>query len=150
MKDEIIYGLNPVMEALRGTRRAFELFVAGAGSDRRFAKMLQLAKERDVPVRQRAKGDISRLCGTEHHQGVALRVEAFAYADVADILESWRGTGESGLLVVLDGVQDPHNLGALIRSQGDRWRVHPSPGGDPTRSRRRPDPESVRARLSVG
>ena len=116
MKDEIIYGLNPVMEALRGKRRAFELFLSGAGSDRRFAKMLQLAKERDVPVRQRDKGDISRLCGTEHHQGVALRVEAFAYADMEDILARWRSSGESGLIVVLDGVQDPHNLGALIRS----------------------------------
>lgn len=116
MKDEIIYGLNPVMEALRGTRRAFELFVAGVGSDRRFAKMMQLAKERDVPVRQREKGDISRLCGTEHHQGVALRVEAFAYAGMEDILARWRSSGESGLIVVLDGVQDPHNLGALIRS----------------------------------
>jgi 23S rRNA (guanosine2251-2'-O)-methyltransferase len=116
MKDEIIYGLNPVMEALRGTRRAFELFLAGAGSDRRFAKLLQLAKERDVPVRQREKSDITRLCGTEHHQGVALRVEAFAYAGIEDILERWRSSGESGLIVVLDGVQDPHNLGALIRS----------------------------------
>jgi 23S rRNA (guanosine2251-2'-O)-methyltransferase len=116
MKDEIIYGLNPVMEALRGTRRAFELFVAGVASDRRFAKMLQLAKEKDVPVRQREKGDISRLCGTEHHQGVALRVEAFAYAGVEDVLARWRASGESGLIVVLDGVQDPHNLGALIRS----------------------------------
>ena len=116
MKDEIIYGLNPVMEALRGTRRAFELFVAGAGSDRRFAKMLQLAKERDVPVRQREKGDLSRLCGTEHHQGVALRVEAFTYADLGDILGRCRESAESGLVVVLDGVQDPRNLGAIIRS----------------------------------
>ena len=116
MKDEIIYGLNPVMEALRGKRRAFELFLAGAGSDRRFAKLLQLAKERDVPVRQREKSDISRLCGTEHHQGVALRVEAFAYAGMEDILMKWRSSGESGLIVVLDGVQDPRNLGALIRS----------------------------------
>jgi 23S rRNA (guanosine2251-2'-O)-methyltransferase len=116
LKDEIIYGLNPVMEALRGTRRAFELFLAGTGSDRRYAKLLQLAKERDVPVRQREKGDISRLCGTEHHQGVALRVEAFAYAGMEDILARWRASGESGLIVVLDGVQDPRNLGALIRS----------------------------------
>jgi 23S rRNA (guanosine2251-2'-O)-methyltransferase len=116
LKDEIIYGLNPVMEALRGTRRAFELFVAGQGSDKRFAKLLLLAKEKELPVRQREKGDLARLCGTEHHQGVALRVEAFAYAGMEDILERWRGSGESGLVVVLDGVQDPHNLGALIRS----------------------------------
>jgi 23S rRNA (guanosine2251-2'-O)-methyltransferase len=104
------------MEALRGSRMAFELFIAGAGSDRRFEKLLLMAKEKMVPLRQRDKGDISRLCGTEHHQGVALRVEAFAYADMADVLEKWRTFGESGLIVVLDSVQDPHNLGAIIRS----------------------------------
>ena len=116
MKDEIIYGINPVVEALRGRRRAFELFVTGKESDRRFDKLLLLAKEKGVPVRQREKGDITRLCGTEHHQGAALRLEAFAYAGVEEILECWRSSGESGLLVVLDGIQDPHNLGAIIRS----------------------------------
>jgi 23S rRNA (guanosine2251-2'-O)-methyltransferase len=116
MKEEIIYGINPVLEALRGTRRAFELFIAGTGNDRRFEKLLVLAKEKTVPLRQREKNDLSRLCGTDHHQGVALRVEAFAYAGIEDILEKWRGSGESGLIVVLDGVQDPHNLGAIIRS----------------------------------
>jgi 23S rRNA (guanosine2251-2'-O)-methyltransferase len=116
MKDEIIYGLNPVLEALRGDRRAFELFLAGTSNDRRFAKLLQLAKEREVPVRQREKGDLSRLCGTDHHQGVALRVEAFTYAELEDILSRCRESVESGLVVVLDGVQDPRNLGAIIRS----------------------------------
>ena len=116
MKDELIYGINPVLEALRGRRRAFELFVAGTSGDRRLEKLHLLAKEKEVPVRQREKKDLSRLCGTEHHQGVALRIEAFAYAELADILERWRAAAESGLLVVLDGVQDPHNLGALIRS----------------------------------
>ncbi len=116
MKDEIIYGINPVMEALRGKRRAFELFVAGESGDRRFEKLLALAKGKGVPVRQRDKRDISRLCGTEHHQGTALRVEAFAYAGLEDILSRWRDSGESGLVVVCDGVQDPRNLGALIRS----------------------------------
>ena len=116
MKDELIYGINPVLEALRGKRRAFELFVSGTSGDRRLDKVLLLAKGKEVPVRQREKKDLSRLCGTEHHQGVALRIEAFSYADLADILERWRTAGESGLLVVLDGVQDPQNLGALIRS----------------------------------
>ncbi len=115
MKDEIIYGLNSVMEALRGTRRAFELFVAAGGNDRRLEKLLALAAERGVPVRQRDKRDIARLCGTDHHQGVALRAEQFAYAQLADILEK-HTVQQDGLLLVLDGVQDPHNLGALIRS----------------------------------
>jgi 23S rRNA (guanosine2251-2'-O)-methyltransferase len=116
MKEEIIYGLNPVIEALRGTRKAFELFVVGAGTDKRLEKLLKLAKEKGVPVRSREKADLSRLCGTEHHQGVALRVEEFSYTDLDDILDRCRASQEKGLLLVLDGVQDPHNLGAIIRS----------------------------------
>lgn len=116
MKEEIIYGLNPVMEALRGSRRAFELFVAEGTGDRRVEKLLKLAAEKSVPVRHRDKRDIARICGSDHHQGVALRSEAFAYADLHDILvESAKG-GSPCLLLVLDGIQDPHNLGALIRS----------------------------------
>lgn len=116
MNEEILYGINTVMEALRGKRRAFELFVSRDAHDRRLEKLLRLAAEKEVPVRNRERRDISRLCGTEHHQGVALRLEGFPYADLADILAACRASGESGLLLVLDGVQDPHNLGALIRS----------------------------------
>jgi 23S rRNA (guanosine2251-2'-O)-methyltransferase len=116
MKEEIIYGLNPVIEALRGTRRAFELFVAGAGTDKRLEKLLKLAKEREVPVRNREKSDIAKLCGSEHHQGVALRVEEFAYAELDAIFDRCRAHQPGGLVLVLDGIQDPHNLGAIIRS----------------------------------
>lgn len=114
-KHEIIYGLNPVTEALRGSRQIYELFVSGTGSDKRLEKLLKLAAERKVPVRQRDKGDLTRLCGTEHHQGIALKVEPFPYADLDDVLESLNGTSNA-LILVLDSVQDPHNLGALIRS----------------------------------
>ncbi len=116
MNDEMIYGMNPVLEALRGSRRAFELFVAAGANDRRLEKLLKLAEEKGVPVRHRDKRDIARLCGTEHHQGVALRVEGFPYTDLADVVERWRNTGTNGLMLVLDGIQDPHNLGALIRT----------------------------------
>jgi 23S rRNA (guanosine2251-2'-O)-methyltransferase len=116
LKEEIIYGLNPVIEALRSNRRAFELFVAGSSEDKRLEKVLKLAKEKGLPVRTREKADISRLCGSDHHQGVALKVEAFAYSDLNDILNKCRESFKKGLLIVLDGIQDPHNLGALIRS----------------------------------
>lgn len=116
MNEEIIYGLNPVLEALRGTRRAFELFVASTGTDKRLEKLLKLAQERDIPVRNREKTDIARLCGSEHHQGVALRVAAFSYGELDDILARCQNDKKPGLLIVLDGIQDPHNLGAIIRS----------------------------------
>jgi 23S rRNA (guanosine2251-2'-O)-methyltransferase len=116
MKEDIIYGLNPAIEALRGTRKAYEIFVAGTSADKRLEKLLKLAAEKGVPVRHREKADITRLCGNEHHQGVALRIEGFSYAELEDIFDRSRTAGESGLIIVLDGIQDPHNLGAIIRS----------------------------------
>lgn len=114
-KEEIIYGLNPVLEALRGSRKIFELFIAGSTTDKRMEKLLKLAAERKVPVRQREKIDLQRLSGTDHHQGVACKVEPFPYADFDDVLAGLQGNNEA-LILVLDSVQDPHNLGALIRS----------------------------------
>ena len=116
MKDDLIYGLNPVMEALRGDRKAFELFIAGGSSDKRVEKVLALAAGKGIPVRQRDKGDLTRLCGTDYHQGMALRVEPFPYTELSDMLARWRESQESGLVLVLDGIQDPHNLGALVRT----------------------------------
>ncbi len=115
MKEEIVYGFNPVIEALRSGRRAFELFVA-EGGDKRVEKLLKLAQEKGVPVRRREKKDITRLCGADFHQGVALKVEPFGYAELDDIVTRCRESGQSGLILVLDGIQDPHNLGALIRT----------------------------------
>jgi len=114
-KEEIIYGVNPVTEALRGERAMYELFVAGSSGDKRLEKLLKLAAERGVPVRHRDKGDLARLCGTDHHQGVALKVEPFHYAELDEVLDRVRGEADA-LILLLDSVQDPHNLGALIRS----------------------------------
>lgn len=115
MSEEIIYGINPVTEALRGKRRVFELFVARDGG-KRLEEILRLAQEKGIPVRQREKRDLERLTGSDHHQGAALRAEGFSYANLHDILEKRREREGAGLVLVLDGIQDPHNLGGLIRS----------------------------------
>lgn len=115
-EDEIVYGLNPAKEALSGSRRAFELFIAGQVKEKRLERLLLLAAQKGVPVRHREKRDLDRLCGTDHHQGVAVRMEAFGYADLEEVLAAARASAEPGLVLLLDGIQDPHNLGALIRS----------------------------------
>lgn len=115
MSDDILYGVNPVREALRGNRRAFELFVQTSGSDHRIAKIVALAEEKGVAVRRRERADLERLAGNSHHQGLVLRVAPFVYTDLDDFLAA--GAGDAPLfLLMLDGIQDPQNLGALIRT----------------------------------
>lgn len=116
MKEDILYGINPVREALRGNRKAFELFVQTGGTDQRIAKLATLAEEKGIAVRRRERADLERLAGNPHHQGVVLKVAPFVYAELEDFLANHQES-EAGLFVlVLDGVQDPQNLGALIRS----------------------------------
>lgn len=115
MKGELIFGVNPVKEALQGSRGAYNLYVQISASDHRVEKIIRLAEQRGVAVHRREKLDLTKMCASSHHQGIALEVEPFLYADLEDLLAAV-ATTESALLVVLDGIQDPHNLGALIRS----------------------------------
>ena len=116
MKGELVFGVNPVREALRGVRGAFELYVQSSATDHRLDKILKLAEERGGPVHRRERDDLTKLCASSHHQGIALMVEPFRYADLDDMLADIDDAGRSGFLLVLDGIQDPHNLGALIRT----------------------------------
>lgn len=116
MREELVFGVNPVREALRGVRQVFELYVQSTATDHRLDKILELARERGVRVIRREREDLTRLCGSSHHQGMALKVAPFAYADLDDLIAAAGHNGSAGFLLVLDGIQDPHNLGALIRT----------------------------------
>jgi 23S rRNA (guanosine2251-2'-O)-methyltransferase len=116
MKGELIFGVNPVKESLQGSRAAFNLYVQISATDHRVEKIIKLAEDRGVAVHRRDKADLTRMCASSHHQGIALEVEAFRYAELDDLIASAAATGAPGFLLVLDGILDPHNLGALIRS----------------------------------
>ena len=116
MKGELIFGVNPVKESLRGRRGAFNLYLQTNATDHRVENIVKLAEERGVAVHRREKIDLTKMCASSHHQGIALEVEPFRYADLDDLLGSVADSGKPGFLVVLDGIQDPHNMGALIRS----------------------------------
>ena len=115
MKGELIFGVNPVKESLLGTRGAYNLYVQISASDHRVEKIIKLAEQRGVAVHRREKIDLTKMCASSHHQGIALEVEPFRYAELDDLLAAV-STADRALLVVLDGILDPHNLGALIRS----------------------------------
>lgn len=116
MNDNFLYGINPVREALRNKRRAFELFVQLSASDHRISKIVALADESGIPVRRREKIDLERIANTQHHQGVVLRIPEFEYMSLDDFISKRDVDSPPMFLLLLDGIQDPQNLGAIIRS----------------------------------
>jgi 23S rRNA (guanosine2251-2'-O)-methyltransferase len=112
---DFLYGFHAVREGLRGRRRPLELFVLEEASER-LQKLVDLAGERGVPVRRRRKLDLDRLAGNPHHQGAVLSIEPFAYCELEDLLAEWRNSGRPALLLLLDGITDPHNFGAILRN----------------------------------
>jgi 23S rRNA (guanosine2251-2'-O)-methyltransferase len=116
VKGELIFGVNTVKESLQGTRGAYNLYVQIHATDHRVEKLIRLAEQRAIPVHRREKIDLTKMCASSHHQGVALEVEPFRYADLDELLANVSVSGNAGFFLVLDGILDPHNLGALIRS----------------------------------
>ncbi|MFA5515099.1 MAG: 23S rRNA (guanosine(2251)-2'-O)-methyltransferase RlmB [Desulfuromonadales bacterium] len=114
---DLIYGINPVREALRGElRRPLELFVLQAARSRRLDELAGLAQQANVPLRPRERRDLDRLAGHGHHQGALLRVAPFAYLQLSELITRWRNSGRRALFLLLDGITDPHNFGAILRS----------------------------------
>ena len=112
---DIIYGINAVSEALKSRGRGFEYVgVARERHDHRMQRIIDECRRVGVAVRFVTRQDIDRLAGTASHQGVVAVTSAKTYAEVEEILG--RRRGEHALVVVLDGVEDPHNLGAIIRT----------------------------------
>jgi 23S rRNA (guanosine2251-2'-O)-methyltransferase len=116
VKADLLYGFHPVREGLRGRRQPFELFVIDGALNERVQKLLDLAGERGVPVRRRQKADLDRLAGHPHHQGVVLSIEPFSYSELDELLAAWRNSARPALFLVLDGITDPHNFGAVLRN----------------------------------
>jgi 23S rRNA (guanosine2251-2'-O)-methyltransferase len=113
----IIFGVNPVLEALKGNPRSIEkLFVAeGALSQRVAGDIIELAKEASVKVERVDRERLGRMTDGGVHQGVAAQVKEFEYVGLEDLIARSKKAPHP-IIVLLDGIQDPHNLGAIIRS----------------------------------
>jgi 23S rRNA (guanosine2251-2'-O)-methyltransferase len=107
----LIYGIHPVIEALRAGRVA-KLRVSDR-DDRRLAEVLQIARDRGVPVEQVTREVLTHSSGRGLHQGVVAELTPTRALDVGDLVASGAGPA---LVVVLDGVEDPHNVGAILRT----------------------------------
>jgi 23S rRNA (guanosine2251-2'-O)-methyltransferase len=113
---ELLVGRNPVLEALRTHVPALALYVAiGIEPDDRVTEIIRTAGDRGLPVLEASRAELDRMTGGELHQGVALQVPPFAYEDFDDLVAA-AIEAPAPLLVGLDGVTDPRNLGAVVRS----------------------------------
>lgn len=112
---DVIYGIHAVSEALRSRGRAFEyVAVARDRHDTRVQQVIDQARESRVPVRFLSRVELARLANSEGHQGVLAVTAQKSYNSLEDLLE--RRRGEHSFLLALDGVEDPHNLGAILRT----------------------------------
>jgi 23S rRNA (guanosine2251-2'-O)-methyltransferase len=115
---EVLSGRNSVLEALRAKVPATALYISNRiEMDERTKETIQLANARQIPINEITKPEIDRLTGFDAvHQGIALSVPAYQYQHPVDLLDKIMSRGQNPLFVALDGITDPRNLGAIIRS----------------------------------
>ena len=123
LPEDVLVGRNAVLEALRSGRGINKLLVAKGDREGSVTEILALAKERGIPVQMVERSKISSMVGDMRHQGVLAHVAPVAYAELEDILKLAAERGEQPLLLLLDELEDPHNLGALMRT-ADAMGVH--------------------------
>ncbi len=114
---ELVLGRNPVVECLRAKVPATALYVAlGAEADERLTESVQIAADRGISILEVQRHDLDRMSNNTLHQGLALQVPPYNYAHPDDLLKAARNSGEPALMVALDNISDPRNLGAIVRS----------------------------------
>ena len=112
----VVFGKNAVFETLRSGVRADTLFISSEADERSCAHIIALAKERGAVIKTLHPLKLQKITGSERHQGVALQCALCEFCSSGDMLAAAAELGEAPLLVLLDGVDDPHNVGAIIRT----------------------------------
>lgn len=115
-KEFIIDGRNAVLEAFRSGKTIDKLFVLDGCQDGPVRTIIREAKKTDTIINFVDKERLDRLSDSGHHQGVVAQAAAYEYAEVEDILAAAKEKGEDPFIFILDEIEDPHNLGAIIRT----------------------------------
>ena len=116
IKSQVIEGRNAVLEAFRSGKSIDKLYVLDGCQDGPVRSIVREAKKHDTILQFVTKERLSQLSETGKHQGVIAMVAAYEYATVDDMLELAKSKGEDPFLILLDNIEDPHNLGAIIRT----------------------------------
>ena len=120
---DFVFGRHAVVEALQTPDRVNRVFIQEGTSGRDAAKVIDLAREKGIQVQTVPKTKIEDLVGNAVHQGLVASIAAYEYADLEDVFQKAEEKGEDPFIVILDGVEDPHNLGSILRT-ADATGVH--------------------------
>ncbi len=111
-----IFGRNPVLEALRSESEINKIYVAKGDLQGSIKEIIALAKEKGVQIQQVERAKLDKMFPKENHQGVAASIAEAEYVDWQEMVEIARRKNEDPLIIVLDELEDPHNLGAILRT----------------------------------
>lgn len=112
-----IYGVNPVTEALRSGTRIERVLVSESRADKTVSSIIKAASDKGIEVRSVPEDELRRLAKTEKHQGVAAILAGdFSYKDLEDLIHAWKDSKTQAFFLILDSIQDPQNLGSLVRT----------------------------------
>ncbi len=115
-KEQTIEGRNAVLEAFRSGKTIDKLYILDGCQDGSISNIKREARRQDTIINFVTKERLDQLSSTGHHQGVIAQAAAYSYATVEEMLEMAREKGEDPFLILLDNIEDPHNLGAIIRT----------------------------------
>lgn len=111
-----VEGRNAVIELLESDRDINKIFISNGEKHGSINKIINMAKQRKVLITEVNKAKLKEMAKTENYQGVIAIVPPFEYCDVDDIIEEAKKRNESPFIIILDGIEDPHNLGSIIRT----------------------------------
>ncbi|MDH7497329.1 MAG: 23S rRNA (guanosine(2251)-2'-O)-methyltransferase RlmB [Syntrophomonadaceae bacterium] len=114
--NDLLEGMNPVLEALRAGDRVSRIYLSRTAGNPRVRQLVELARTRGVPVEEVDRARLRSMSASRNPQGVVAEVRPYGYFALHDILQEACDSGQPPFLLVLDGVEDPQNLGAIIRT----------------------------------
>lgn len=116
MDEQYIAGRNPVLEILKSDRKIDKLYIQKGELQGSINKIIGMAKDKNIHIQEVDRKRLEQLAEGNIHQGVVAVVGAYEYATIEDILEKARGKNQPPFVIILDEIEDPHNLGAIIRT----------------------------------
>lgn len=114
--ENIIMGINPVIEALNSDKHFEKILLSNSANNKNINKLINIAKEHSVLIKRVDRKKLDDLTDSKNHQGCAAILSSVKYSTVQEILDFAQEKGESPFLIIADCIEDPHNLGAIIRT----------------------------------